>query len=112
MESGQSFNFIDGSNLSYAELKFRLSIMGLDNIENITDFDFIANLYNDILISRDIRYVSKIKCILDDDKESSNFINLLNKKRSRPSISEIKDNNGFKDMNRQESNTFNSHKNG
>ena len=112
MESRNTFNFIDGYNLNFAELKFRLSKMGLENLEHITDFGYFANLYNDIMNSRDVRFISKIKKILEEDKERSNFSDLLNKKRTRNLISEKKDTNGYVHLNKREFNSSICYKNG
>lgn len=112
MESGNTFNFIDGYNLNFFELKSRLSKMGLENIDHITDFGYFANLYNDIMNSRDIRFISKIKNILEEDKERSNFFDLLSKKRTRAPNSEKKDPNGFMHPNKREVNSSHNYKNG
>lgn len=112
MESANIFNYIDGFNLNFEELKLRLAKMGIENLDHITDFGYFANLYNDIMNSRDIRFISKIKFILEEDKERSNFFDLLNKKRARALYSEKKESNGFAHSSRRELNHSQSLKNG
>jgi hypothetical protein len=97
MESGNTFNFIDGFNLNFVELKFRLFKMGVEIKDHITDYGYFANLYNNIMNSKDILFISRIKNILEQDKERSNFSDLLSKKRARDTNSERKDNNSFMD---------------
>ena len=112
MESANTFHFIDGYNLNFSELKLRLTMMGLENIDHITDFGYFANLYNDIMNSRDIRFISKIKNILEADKERTNFSDLLSKKRNRAPISEKKGTNGFIHSNKHEIDISHNYKNG
>jgi len=110
MESANTFNFIDGYNLNFAELKLRLSRMGLEK-EHITDFQYIANLYNDIMSSNDNRFLSKIKNFLEDDKKRIDFSDLLCKKRTRATINEKKVTNGLIHPNRREVDSSNIEKN-
>lgn len=95
MESGNAFNYIDGYNLTFPELRFRLANMGINKLDHITDFGYIANYYNDIMNSRDIRFISRIKNILEQDKDRANFSDLLSKKRLRNPNSERKENYDF-----------------
>jgi len=111
MESENTFNFIDGYNLNFGDLQFRLSEMGVENLDHITDFGYFGNLYNDIMNSRDIRFISRIKNILEQDKEKSNFSDLLSKKRVRDTNSERKDNNRFMHQYRRDVNSSDNSKN-
>lgn len=112
MESQNGFIFIDGKNLSLGELKTRLEILGHRNIRNIMDHNYLADTYNFILNSGDIRYISKIKNFLDQDKENPKFFYLLNRKRIREPSSERNDKNNFIEPYSRGYNSSNNIKNG
>ena len=95
MDSDNGLNYIDGYNLDFSELKFRLQKMGVENLDYNTDFSYFADLYNNILASKNYVLVSKIKNLLDEDMEKSNFSDLLSKKRGRTQDSERKENSSY-----------------
>jgi len=90
MESNYIFYFIDGNNLSINELKNRLNKMGFEKLDINNDFSYFADLYNDILNTKDYTIISKIKNLLQEDIKKPNFSELLNRKRIRNPNSEKK----------------------